>query len=74
MTLLFGVLGAGATGARAWVAAGVLGLAAAFCGFRAVADPLAALSMTRRALERVGIARQIPGLEGGRLEGATHHA
>jgi hypothetical protein len=74
LTLVFSVLAAGATGAHAWVAAGVLALAATYCGFRSLTDPMAALSVTREALERVGLAPQSHGSESGSLEEATHHA
>jgi glycosyltransferase involved in cell wall biosynthesis len=56
LTSVFGGLALGAARANAWTAAVVLGGVAAFVGLRTVVDLMAALSVTRRALRRLGLA------------------
>jgi hypothetical protein len=56
ITAFFAILLAAALSDGAWIAAGALGLAAAFFAARTVAAVADATSTARRALDRVGLA------------------
>lgn len=56
LTLIFAGLTVGAASAHAGVAALLLGLVTSFFGLRTLSDPLAALSIARRALAWLGLA------------------